>query len=183
MDSLQGNFLIATPQMPDPRFKEQVIYVCSHDAENGALGLIINRPSPYSLHEILKSAGIASAAREWPPIYLGGPVEEEVAFFLYSADYAAAQSLKVSSEVCLSRSPQVLHDIAAGRGPRDFLFILGYAGWAPGQLEAELTVNGWLTLPAESKILFRTPDSLKWKKAAQLYGIDITLYSDEIGTA
>lgn len=183
MDSLQGNFLIATPQMPDPRFQEQVIYICSHNEADGALGLVVNRPSPYSLYEILKSARIACEEREWPPIYLGGPVEEEAAFFLYSSEYAASQYLKVSEEVSMSRDPQILHDIAAGQGPVDYLFVLGYAGWAPGQLESELTVNGWLTLPASTEILFRTADSLKWKKAAQLYGIDISLYSDEIGSA
>lgn len=182
MDSLQGNFLLATPQMPDPRFREQVIYLCSHDG-SGALGLVVNQPSLYSLAEIFKGAKIDVEEGEWPPIYLGGPVEVETAFFLYSHEYQAKNFLAVDEGVSLSRDPQILHDIARGHGPRHYLFLLGYAGWAPGQLEAELSVNGWLTLPAESSILFETPDQEKWQKAALRFGIDIALFSDQIGEA
>ena len=183
MDSLQGNFLIATPQMPDPRFQEQVIYICSHTDSEGAMGLVVNYPSAYSLSEIFKSANIDVADSDWPHIYIGGPVEVETAFFLYSSDYFTEQSLTISDDVSMSRNPQILNDIAKGGGPEHYLFVLGYAGWAPGQLESELKVNGWLTLPAEIDILFNTPDDLKWKKAAEKYGIDISLFSDQIGTA
>ena len=182
MDSLQGNFLLATPQMPDSRFKEQVIYLCSHDA-NGAMGLVINQPSAYTLAEIFKGAHIDVDDGDWPPIYLGGPVEGEVAFFLYTDDYRTEHCMAVGQGLRLSRDPQILHDIARGLGPRRYLFVLGYAGWAPGQLEAELRVNGWLTLPAENSILFETPDQEKWRKAAQGYGIDIALLNDQIGLA
>ena len=182
MDSLQGIFLLATPQMPDLRFKEQVIYLCSHDS-NGAMGLVINQPSTYSLAEIFKGAHIDFEEGDWPPIYLGGPVEGEVAFFLYTDDYRTEHFMAVGHGLHLSRDPQILHDIARGIGPRRYLFILGYAGWAPGQLEAELSVNGWLTLPAENSILFETPDQEKWQEAAQRYGIDIALLNDQIGLA
>ena len=182
MESLQGKFLIATPQMPDPRFKEQVIYICSHNDE-GAMGLIVNHPSEYSLFEIFKSANVEVIENDLPSIYIGGPVEVETAFFLYTSDYKAAHEISISEDVRLSRDPKILHDIAAGQGPLDFMFLLGYSGWAPGQLESELTVNGWLTLPAKNEILFQTPDDQKWKKAALQFGIDISLYSDEIGTA
>jgi len=182
MESLQGNFLLATPQMPDPRFREQVIYLCSHDA-NGAMGLVVNQPSAYSLAEIFKSARIDIVDGDWPFVYLGGPVELEAAFFLYSDDYEAKNFLAVGEGVRLSRDPQILHDIARGVGPRQYLFLLGYAGWAPGQLEAELAVKGWLILPAENTILFDTPDQEKWQKAALRYGIDIALFSDQIGVA
>lgn len=182
MESLQGNFLLATPQMPDPRFREQVIYLCSHDS-SGALGLVVNQPSAYSLAEIFKGAKIEVDEEGWPPIYLGGPVEVETAFFLYSNEYQSKNFLAVAEGVSLSRDPQILCDIARGRGPRQYLFLLGYAGWAPGQLEAELSVNGWLTLPAENTILFDTPDREKWHKAAQRFGIDIALFSDQIGEA
>lgn len=182
MESLQGNFLLATPQMPDPRFKGQVIYICSHDG-NGALGLVVNQPSAYSLAEIFKGANIEVEDGAWPPIYLGGPVEDETAFFLYSDDYQAKHSLAVGEGTRLSRDPQILQDIARGTGPSQYLFLLGYAGWAPGQLENELTVNGWLALPAEKAILFDTPDEEKWHEAAQRFGIDIDLFSDQIGVA
>lgn len=168
--------------MPDPRFREQVIYICSHN-EEGAMGLIVNHPSGYSLLEIFKSVNIEVGEKDWPSIYIGGPVEVETAFFLYSSEYKAAHELSISKDVSLSRDPQILNDIARHGGPEEFLFVLGYSGWASGQLESELTVNGWLTLPATNEILFRVPDSQKWKKAAMQFGIDIALYADEIGTA
>jgi len=183
MESLQGKFLIATPQMPDPRFKEQLIYMCSHN-DDGAMGLIVNHPSEYSLLEIFKSANLTiSDNKDLPPIYIGGPVDVETAFFLYSSGYESEHELSISEDVSLSRDPQILNDIAQGKGPHDFMFVLGYSGWAPGQLEAELTVNGWLTLPSQNEILFQTPDADKWKRAALQFGIDISLYTDEIGTA
>nr|MBF0220999.1 YqgE/AlgH family protein [Desulfobulbaceae bacterium] len=182
MESLQGNFLIATPQMPDPRFREQVIYICSHNDE-GAMGLIVNHPSEFSLLEVFLSANVEVSGTDFPQIYIGGPVEVEAAFFLYSSDYVGKNQLSISDDVSLSRDPQILHDIAGGVGPQSYMFILGYSGWAPGQLEAELTVNGWLTLPAKNEILFHTENSEKWKNAAMQFGIDISLYSDEIGTA
>jgi len=184
MESLQGNVLIATPQMPDPRFARQVVYLCSHTEDDGAMGLVINEPSPYSLFEILRAAQMTvSQERQWPPIYIGGPVETECAFFIYSADYKAKHYLEVSPEVHLSRDPKILQDIAADAGPSNYLFVLGYAGWAPGQLEEELSMKGWLTLPGDGDIIFKTPDNLKWKNAAEKYGIDISLFSDEIGVA
>ena len=182
MESLQGKFLIATPQMPDPRFKEQVIYICSHN-DQGAMGLIVNHPSEYSLLEIFKSANLDYYKEDLPPIYIGGPVEVEAAFFLYSSEYVAQYELEISDDVSMSRDPQILHDIAAGIGPQSYIFVLGYSGWGPGQLESELTMNGWLALPARKDILFDTADDEKWKKAAMQFGIDISLYTDEIGTA
>lgn len=168
--------------MPDPRFREQIIYLCTHD-ESGAMGVVINQPTPHSLAEIFKGAKIEALAGEWPPIYLGGPVEGEVAFFLYTDDYQNGHCLVVGEGVRLSRDPKILYDIARGLGPRRYLFVLGYAGWGPGQLEAELTVNGWLTVPADTDILFETPDQEKWQQAARRFGVDIALFSDQIGTA
>ncbi|MDA8160742.1 MAG: YqgE/AlgH family protein [Desulfobacteraceae bacterium] len=179
---LKGQFLIATPQMPDPRFKEQLIYLCSHD-QGGAMGLVVNRPSAHSLLEIFKGLQVEVGKGEWPPIYLGGPVETEAAFFLYTDDYQAGDFLAVGGGIRLSRDPRILHDLAAGQGPRRYIFALGYAGWGPGQLENELTVNGWLTLPAEASIIFDTPDVEKWQQAARRFGIDIAIFNDQVGLA
>ena len=182
MESLQGQFLIATNQMPDPRFAEQVIYICSHDLD-GVMGLVINQPSNHSLKEVFRSANIVYGDIPLPPIYIGGPVDTESAFFLYSSGYENKNSFHVSDKVCMSRDPQILSDIGTGNGPNDYLFILGYAGWGPGQLETELTLNGWLALPSSYEILFHISNELKWKKAAADNGIDISLYTDEIGLA
>jgi putative transcriptional regulator len=183
MNSLQGQFLIATSQMPDPRFQEQVIYMCAHN-EEGAMGLVINQPIPnVSMADILRSANIEVSDIKLPPVYMGGPVEMDSAFFLYSSEYETTHFLAVSETVRLSRDPDILHDIAGNRGPRKYIFLIGYAGWGPGQLESELGMNGWLALPAEDEVLFHTPDDQKWQLAAKRHGIDIELYGDVIGSA
>ena len=183
MESLQGSFLISTSKMPDPRFREKLIYMCGH-TEEGAIGLVINNPLPdIRLDEILKSADIPLPDFELPPVYLGGPVEMGSGFILYTADYHTPSQMQVSATVCLSSDPVILQDIALNTGPCKYLFLLGYAGWGAGQLEKELTDNGWLTLPAEDDVIFNTPDSIKWKVAAQKFGIDITTYGDVVGNA
>lgn len=183
MQSLQGYFLISTPKMPDPRFQERVVYLCAH-TEEGAMGLIINQPTlDISFADILRSADIPVPETAFPPVYLGGPVEMNAAFFLFSSEYIAASQVNVSSTVALSSDPQLLRDVANGNGPESYIFALGYAGWAPGQLEYELMAHGWLLLPANDEVLFRTPDEIKWKRAAELHGIDIATFDDVIGTA
>ena len=183
MESLQGNFLISTAKMPDPRFREKLIFMCGH-TEEGAIGLVVNNPLPdVRLDEIFKSADIPVPAFELPPVYLGGPVEMGSGFILYTAEYNAPNQMQVSATVCLSSDPVILQDIARNTGPCKYLFLLGYAGWGAGQLEKELTDNGWLTLPAEDDVIFNTPDSIKWKVAAQKFGIDITTYGDVVGNA
>lgn len=183
MESLQGSFLLSTSKMPDPRFREKLIYMCGHTDE-GAIGLIVNNPLPdVTLDEILRTANIPLPDFELPPIYLGGPVEMESGFLLYTADYQVENQLQVSATVCLSSDPQILQDIALQNGPNNYLFLLGYAGWGPGQLENELTDEGWLILPADDNIIFNTPDDMKWKVAAQKFGIDITTYGDVVGSA
>ena len=183
MEDLSGHFLISTPQMPDPRFQEQVIYICAHNGE-GAMGLVINNPHrEISMLEVLSSTGIPLPKVKLPPVYMGGPVEIDAGFILYSSDYESDNALEITSNVSLSRDSRLLEDIFKGQGPNDYLFLLGYAGWAPGQLEFELMDNSWLTLPADIDVLFHTPDEHKWKKAAFRYGIDISMFGNTIGNA
>ncbi len=183
MENLSGYFLISTPQMPDPRFKEQVIYLCAHN-EEGAMGLVINNPNhEITLYDILQGANIPVPETPLPPVYIGGPVELDAGFFLYSSDYNARHELVVTPGISLSRDTKLLEDIARGAGPKHYLFLLGYAGWAPGQLEAELLDNSWLTVPGDPDIVFNTPDAYKWKKAAARYGIDIAMFTDVVGNA
>jgi len=184
MQSLKGNFLIATSRMPDPRFQEQVIYMCAHDA-NGAMGLVVNKPmAEINMMDILRGANLpCPTGLTLPQVYLGGPVEPAAGFFLHTADYLPKEYLQVSDTVIMSRNPDILNDIADGLGPAQYIFALGYAGWAPEQLEHELSDNGWLTVPGSDKILFATPDQNKWREAAMIYGIDISLYGDLSGSA
>lgn len=183
METLAGNFLVSTPQMPDPRFREQVIYLCSHNKE-GAMGLVINNPNQFiTMMDILHGANMPLPTHPLPPVYIGGPVEMEAGFILFSSEYTARHQLEVSTRVSLSRDASLLEDIARGRGPKNFLFLLGYAGWGPGQLEVELTANGWLTVPGDFDVLFNTPDEFKWRLAASRFGIDISMYGDFVGSA
>ncbi len=183
IDSLTGSFLLSTPQMPDPRFAEQVIYICAHNHE-GAMGVAINKPNPQlTLEEVLLSNNFPVPPETTAPVYMGGPVEMNAGFVLYQSDYSTEQQIAVSSTVSLSRENKVLEDIAYQRGPEKFLFIVGYAGWGPGQLEEELVSQGWLTIPAQDSIIFDVPDDMKWRQAAALYGIDISTFRDFIGNA
>ncbi len=183
MESLKGSFLIATPQMSDPRFQKQVVYICAHSDEEGAMGLVVNHPSPHNLADILRGAELAVPDILLPQVYLGGPVELESAFFLYTAKYETENYIAVSENVRISRDVEILRDISNAILPPDFIFLIGYSGWAPGQLEHELTDNGWLTLPADEDVLFSTQDDLKWQKAAERYGIDISIFGDVVGSA
>jgi putative transcriptional regulator len=183
MENLSGHFLISTPQMADPRFQEQVIYLCAHN-DDGAMGVVINNPNrEISMLEVLSCANIPLPEKPMPPVYMGGPVEMDAGFILYSSDYQSENALEITPKVSLSRDSRLLEDISKGCGPRDYLFLLGYAGWAAGQLEFELMDNSWLTVPADIDVLFHTPDEFKWKKAAYRYGIDISMFTDAIGNA
>jgi len=183
MESLTGHFLISTPQMPDPRFQEQVIYLCAHN-EEGAMGLVINNPNPeITLLDVLHGSNLAIPEGPLPPVYIGGPVELDAGFILHSTEAPDRYSLEVKPGVYLSRDSRLLEDISLGRGPKSFLFMLGYAGWGAGQLEGELVDNGWLAVPADLEVLFHTPDEQKWKKAAQKFGVDISIFGDIIGYA
>jgi len=182
--SLSNHLLIAMPGLNDPNFHQSVSYICEHN-EEGAMGLVINRPLYISFADLFEQLEIEINDLDVAdyPIFEGGPVEMEAGFILYTADYHAENQLQVSPTVCLSSDPQILQDIALHNGPENYLFLLGYAGWGPGQLENELTDNGWLILPAEDTIIFNTPDPMKWKVAARKFGIDITTYGDVVGSA
>ncbi len=183
IDTLTGSFLISTPRMPDPRFSEQVLYICAHSHE-GTMALVINQPNPFlTMDEILMGANLSVPGKKLPSVYSGGPVEPTTACILFSSEYLAEQQLAVSSTISLSREARLLEDIARDQGPEKYLFLLGYAGWGPGQLEQELMAEGWLVVPADDTIVFDIPDEEKWQRAALLYGIDISTYDDVVGNA
>lgn len=148
------------------------------------MGLVINNPNPdITLREVIQGAHLPIVEGDFPSVYMGGPVEIDAGFILYSSEYFNDNSLEVTSEIFLSRDSRLLEDIAIGKGPEYYLFMLGYAGWGGGQLESELVDNSWLTVPGSFDILFNTPDELKWKLAAHSFGIDIAVFGDVIGNA
>ena len=170
---LEGKLLIALPGMSDERFVQTVIYMCAHSAK-GAMGIVINKPIPgLSFAELMKQLQIETnpAIAEFPILY-GGPVETGRGFVLHSGDYEGSDStLPVSEDISLTATLDILRAIADGRGPKQALFALGYAGWAPGQVESEFQSNGWLHCEADPSLVFGVPPDAKWRTALQRLGI------------
>ncbi len=181
---LTDHFLIAMPALRDPSFFHSVTYVCEHTAE-GALGLIINRPSSVTLGELFEQLGMAcdDPAIRSRPVYVGGPVQRERGFVLHSPVGDWQGSLPVTEHIGLTTSPDIMEALAAGEGPEHCIITLGYAGWGEGQLEAEILANSWLFTPADADIMFKTPAERRWQAAAELVGVDITLLSNDAGHA
>jgi putative transcriptional regulator len=189
---LDGQLLIAMPAMGDPRFARSVIYMCAHSAD-GAMGIIINQRAPnIDFTELLEQLNIV------PPqdrirlptglhamaVHLGGPVETGRGFVLHSADYFKAEStLPIDESVCLTATIDILRDIAKGTGPDKALLALGYAGWAPGQLENEIHANGWLNCDADAELIFGTDIEGKYTLALRKIGIDPAKLSSDAGHA
>jgi putative transcriptional regulator len=185
---LDGQLLIAMPGMGDPRFARAVIYMCAHSAD-GAMGIIINQRAPnISFSELLEQLNIVPtkdriklpSSMGAMAVYLGGPVETGRGFVLHSADYFKAEStLPIDESVCLTATIDILRDIAKGSGPDKALLALGYAGWAPGQLETEIHSNGWLNCPADPDLIFDPDVDRKYTRALNQLGIDpIRLVND-----
>lgn len=164
--SLAGQLLVATPAMRDPRFDHAVILMVKHNKE-GAFGIVINRPvGERSLAELLgafgdKTTNAAAKVR----IFLGGPVQAEIGFVVHSTDYHLAETIVVDPNVAVTSSPQVLRDIADGKGPAKSLIAFGYAGWASGQLEDELEHNAWYTAPQNPGLVFDEAREKVWDDA------------------
>ncbi len=183
--NLTGKLLIAMPGMGDPRFEHSVIFVCSHGAE-GAMGLIVNKPAlDVSLGDLLKQLAIPAGDKCGKhPIHFGGPVEGSRGFVLHSCDYhSSIRTLEVSEAFGMTATLDVLEDIAGGEGPSKALILLGYAGWGPGQLEDEISRNGWLTADADTSLVFEARDTQKWEAALKTLGVDPLGLSSSAGHA
>ncbi len=179
---LTGQLLIAMPSMNDPRFERTVIYMCAH-GEEGAMGLVINKPlDSLSFTDLMEQLGVEDSEAEMS-ILSGGPVETGRGFVLHSSDYDREGSLAVSEDIRLTATIDVLKAIAAGKGPQKRLLALGYAGWAPGQLDGEIQDNGWLTAPADDAILFDGALESKWSRAIAKLGVDASMLSSFAGRA
>jgi putative transcriptional regulator len=172
------------PGMPDPRFAKAVIYMCAHNDE-GAMGLVINRAmAEYTFPDLLKQLGItADADMSSISVQFGGPVEQGRGFVLHSADYVHESTLVVDADVALTATVDILKAIAHGKGPAHRLLALGYAGWGPGQLDAEILQNGWLSVKADPGIVFNANLGAKWQQALGKLGIDLSLLSENAGHA
>lgn len=170
---LTDQFLIAMPGMVDPNFAGAVVYICDH-GEQGALGLVINRPTDISVGELFDKVDLKLeiAPRKDEPVYYGGPVQPERGFVLHRPGTRYNSTLPVTEGIALTTSKDVLEAMAGGEGPSDVLITLGYAGWGSGQLEDEIGQNAWLTVPAEASVIFALPPEERHAAALRLLGID-----------
>src|SRR5712672_2904873 len=189
---LDGQMLIATPGMQDERFSRSLIYMCAHSSE-GAKGIVVNQPAPHiSFPDLLIKLDVIPAADkiQLPPragdvtVLKGGPVETERGFVLHSADFFIENStLPIDEGVCLTATLDILKAIARGNGPQSAILALGYAGWAPGQLENEIQHNGWLHCSADAELIFGQDTGGKYDKALKKIGIALGMLSSEAGHA
>ncbi len=181
---LKHHFLIAMPHMADPQFAQTLIYLVDHN-EQGAMGLVINRPNGLNLADVLEQLRPDStppAICQQLPIFAGGPVQTDRGFVLHPAGLQFQATLELG-ELGLSTSQDVLFAIADGQGPDKYLIALGYAGWEAGQLEAELADNAWLTCAADEAILFELPADQRLNAAAARLGVDLSLLTSQAGHA
>lgn len=191
-DYLDGQFLIAMPGMTDERFARTLVYICAH-SEEGAMGIVINREaSQISFAELLDQLEITKPGEpillpdpdDQMKIHSGGPVDGGRGFVLHTSDFYVREStLPIDEDVCLTATQEILKAIAHGRGPRHALLALGYAGWAPGQLESEIQSNGWLHCPGDMGLLFDDELEGKYDKALAKLGIDEAFLSMKPGRA
>ena len=184
--NLTDHFLLSMPQMLDPSFDHTLTYICDHD-ERGALGLIVNRTLNLELGEVLEQMDINVDKPEirHREVFEGGPVDPTHGLVLHLASAAKSWEMThyFSNDMCISSSRDILQDIAIGKGPANFLVALGHAGWGPGQLEAELADNAWLTCPADPAIIFATPVEQRLEKAAESIGVNLHRLSIDTGHA
>ena len=181
--TLRGHFLIATPAIDRGFFNRSLTYLCRHD-ENGAMGIVVNQRLDITLIEMLQHLAIPTDS-EVPhcPILAGGPIRKDHGFILHSppGDWEGSQT--VNHDISLTTSRDILCALAAGEGPRECLVALGFAGWAPGQLEAEIADNSWLTVAADRQTLFHSETSQKLAEAGRMLGIDVDLLTASAGHA
>lgn len=182
--NLTNQFLIAMPSLADPNFYHTVTYVCAHNDE-GAMGIVINRPMEMSLGDILSQMEIEISDDEVKaiPIFDGGPVQRERGFVIHRSGGDWDAMLPVSDDISVTTSRDILAAVAKGEGPGQALIALGYAGWGAGQLEREMAENAWLNGPADERILFDLPHEQRWEAAAALLGVDFDRLSDQTGHA
>jgi putative transcriptional regulator len=182
--NLTHQFLIAMPGMVDPNFAGSVVYICEH-SDNGALGLVINRPTDLTLSSLFDKIDLKLEIAPWKdePVYFGGPVQTERGFVLHQPPGTYSSSLSVSQDIALTTSKDVLEAVADGSGPAKMLVTLGYSGWGAGQLEGEIAQNAWLTVAAQPQVIFDTPVEARFTAALNLLGIDAAQLTGTTGHA
>jgi len=183
--SLKGQLLVAMPQMTDPRFARSVVYICAHSDNEGAMGLVINKPAgSLTVNELLAHLNLEpSRGNRQRKVHFGGPVEPGRGFVLHTSDYREDATMLVGDEFAVTATLDILRAIGKGEGPRRNLLALGYAGWAPRQLDAEIQANGWLSVAADTDLVFDDDFDAKWQRALAKLGVDLSMLSTDAGHA
>lgn len=185
---MKGKLLLSMPNMSDPRFFKSVIFICSHD-DQGAMGLVINNPMPgMNFKQLLAQLNIKDNPEhedmlEKISVMSGGPVETARGFLLHGNDFMKEDTIKIDDNIAVTGTIDAMKDIAAGNGPDNMIFVLGYAGWGEGQLEEEIQQNAWLTTDADNDIIFRAKPEDQWDRAVKRLGIDPSMLSGMAGRA
>jgi len=183
--SLENQFLVSMPQLDDPNFRQSVVLICKHD-EQGAMGIVINRLTDHLIGDIFVQLEIDVSSSQYSrkPVLDGGPVFPEFGLIVHNTEPETWESsLPVGEGLWITSSRDILEDMARGKGPDRAVMSLGYAGWAPEQLESEIHQNSWFTTPADHEILFATDVGGKWHQSAKLLGIDTNKFSSQVGHA
>lgn len=186
MTSLTGQLLVSMPQMLDPFFERSVVYLCAHSQEDGAMGLVVNKTiDTLTIDELYAQLEIepATGAGRLQPVHFGGPVAPGQGFVLHSADYRDQGTLGLGEDFAMTTTLDILRATVRGAGPRQSLIALGYAGWGPGQLDAEIQANGWLMVAADTGLVFDTEDGSKWQRALAKLGVSPERLSGDSGRA
>ncbi len=182
-DFLKHQFLVAMPSLEDENFVQTVSLLCEHN-DSGAIGLVINRPTDLKLGDMMEQMGLEHGALgDEAIVFWGGPVQPERGFVVHRQPGGWESSLEVGQDLYITTSRDILRAIGQGEGPRDYLVVLGYAGWGAGQLESEILHNSWLNTPVDEQILFRTPARDRWQAATRLLGVDVTQLAGDAGHA
>jgi putative transcriptional regulator len=182
--SLKNHFLVAMPGLTDPAFAGSLIYLCDHSAEDGCMGLVVNKPLAITWANVFQKLVKGDFQGSDEPVLTGGPVEVERGFVLHTNSAKHWESsMRITKDLLMTTSSDVISALGQGEGPNQALICLGYAGWEPGQLEKEIGNNAWLSLPADLDILFNTPLKDKAVAAAKSIGIDLNLLSADSGHA
>lgn len=179
---LTGKCLVSMPNMEDERFAETLIYICSH-TKDGAMGFVVNKKiKEFSFADLANQLPISTLKPIEPiDLHQGGPLEKVRGFVIHSTDYVKEDTIVIDEKIAVSSSIDIITDIAFGLGPKENLIALGYASWAPQQLEQEILNNTWLVTNPTPELVFRTKDEEKWNKAVESLGIDITRLSSKLG--
>lgn len=184
--SLRSQILIAMPSLYDPNFSKTITLICEHSAEQGAMGIILNQPSSLNISELIECDSINQNENDSllsVRIHSGGPVDTDHGFILHDCEIERDSTIQIAPTLFLTSSTEILNEIAENKGPSNKIIALGYAGWSPGQLEAEISANSWLTTEYKHQLVFETPVDRQWLEAGKQLGIDLNLLTSQPGHA